>query len=350
MNDAAKFAEAAELQRAGRIAEAAALYEDIAARVATVNLARNLGACLLELGRFEEAAHWLGLAHQRLPDDAGVELSLAEALLGAGRWREGWPHFEARIRAHPSETSRFAGAAPEWRGEPLAGRDIVVVHEQGLGDQIMFARFAPLLKARGAGRVTLSCHAALGRLFATLPGVDEVIGLAPGEQAKLPDDVLWVRSLSLAGRLDITPGTVPGAPYLHAAPRPAAGRIGVVPAGNPKNARDPHRSIRGPAADALRALPGAVDLDPAATGARDLQDTAEIVAGLDLVVSVDTGPAHLAGALGKPVWLLLPDVGQDWRWMRGRADTPWYPSARLFRQPRAGDWGAVVEEVRRALP
>ncbi|MGA0607896.1 glycosyltransferase family 9 protein [Phenylobacterium sp. VNQ135] len=347
MDDAARFAEAVALQQAGRLAEAAALYEDIAARVATLNLARNLGACLLELGRFDAAAHWLGLAHQRLPDDAGIELSLAEALLGAGRYAEGWPHFEARVRAHPSETSRFSGSAPEWRGEPLAGRDVVVVHEQGLGDQIMFARFAPLLKARGAGRVTLSCHAALAPVFAGLAGVDEVIGLAPGDQARLPDDVAWVRCMSLAGRLGMTPDTLPGEPYLHAAPRPVDARIGVAVAGNPKNARDAHRSMRGAAAEALLALPDAISLEPADAG--PLPQTAEIIAGLDLVVSVDTALAHLAGALGKPVWVLLSDVGQDWRWMRGRDDSPWYPSARLFRQPRGGDWDAVVADVRRAL-
>jgi ADP-heptose:LPS heptosyltransferase len=119
--------------------------------------------------------------------------------------------------------------------------------------------------------------------------------------------------------------------------------------GNPGHANDAHRSLPDDFGRELLALPGAVDLDPSSTGARDFQDTAEIVAGLDLVISVDTSVAHLAGAMGKPVWILLPAVSVDWRWMSARADTPWYPSARLFRATEAGGWRAVMDEVGAAM-
>lgn len=344
-----KFEEAVALHRAGRLPEAAAAYRDVARGVLTVNLAQNLGACLQAQGRLAEAERWLRLALQNRPDDPALELSLAETLLAQGRYAEGWPLFEARAKVFPGATTRLAGTSPEWRGEPLAGRTIVVVQEQGLGDQIMFARFAPLLKARGAGRVVVCCQAPLARLFTSLAGLDEVIGIGGGEAVTLTRPFTWVRCMSLAERFGATVETVPAAPYLSAPARPAAGRIGVVVSGNRQNPAAPHRDLSPDAAATMLALPGALDLDPRATGARDLQDTAEIVAGLELVVSVDTAPAHLAGALGKPVWVLLPHYWTDWRWMRERSDSPWYPSARLFRQPAPGAWGDVVEAVRQAL-
>ncbi|MBL8556316.1 MAG: hypothetical protein JNL41_18725, partial [Phenylobacterium sp.] len=143
--------------------------------------------------------------------------------------------------------------------------------------------------------------------------------------------------------------TLPSAPYLRAATRPAGGRIGVATRGNPGHSNDAHRSLPADVAAELLALPGAMSLEPEATGAKDFAETAAIVAGLDLVIAVDTAVAHLAGALGRPAWILLPRIFTDWRWMEGRADSPWYPTARLFRQASPGDWSAVLAEVRRTL-
>jgi hypothetical protein len=209
----------------------------------------------------------------------------------------------------------------------------------------MYARFAPILKARGAD-VTLLSLPSLSRLFAASLGVAV---FAMSGKVEVPDPDLWVLTASLPARFGVTPGTVPAAPYLAAEPRAAGGRIGVMARGNPRHPFDATRSLPPPEAERLLALPGAVDLSPAATGAADFLDTARVVSGLDLVVTVDTSVAHLAGALGTPVWILLPVEGCDWRWMDRREDSPWYPSARLIRQPRPGDWRTVLDTVEREL-
>jgi hypothetical protein len=161
-------------------------------------------------------------------------------------------------------------------------------------------------------------------------------------------------TMSLAWRIGVTAQTVPGAAYLRATtPWPDLGdgfRIGIVARGSPANAQDARRSLPPEMEARLRALPGrVVGLDPAETGASDFADTAAIVAQLDLVISVDTAVAHLAGAMGKPCWTLLPKAGTDWRWLRERTDTPWYPAMRLYRQEADGDWGEVLDRVARDL-
>lgn len=343
------FERAVALHRDGKLAEAAVAYEAAAGERLTVNLAENLGLCLLGLGQLREAERWLRLALRHRPENATTELALAETLLSAGRYAEGWRHFEARARAFPSATTRLTGSSPEWMGEPLNGRTIVIVQEQGLGDQIMFARFAPLMKSQGAGRVVLCCQAPLARLFRTLGGVDEVIGLGGGEVVTLPHPFVWVRCMSLAGRLGVTPDNVPSAPYLSAPPRSVRPRIGVFTSGNPENPADGNRSLDEASARRLHGLAGAMSLDPAKTGARDLLDTAEIIAGLDLVLSVDTAVAHLAGAMGKPTWVLLPALSVDWRWQAAVETSPWYPSVRLARQLSPGDWSPAVDAMLAAI-
>ncbi|CAN5886582.1 hypothetical protein BH11PSE1_BH11PSE1_11340 [soil metagenome] len=147
-----------------------------------------------------------------------------------------------------------------------------------------------------------------------------------------------------------SPEQIPPTPYLTARPRRGASkggaRIGVVTSGSPAHANDANRSLdQKSALQLLSALGDSLSLDPMSTGARDMADTAEIIAGLELVITVDTSVAHLAGALGKPCWVMLPAVGVDWRWMRDRSDSPWYASLRLFRQAKPGDWSAVIDAI-----
>jgi hypothetical protein len=271
--------------------------------------------------------------------------ALAVLLLSLGRYPEGFALLEARHRlpAYPKPDLPY----PEWTGGPVAGRRILIWPEQGMGDQIQFARFAPVLRDMGA-EVTLICWPPLARLLAGSLSV-EVLGAA-GEVA-LPDPDGWVMACSVAGRLGVTPATLPNAPYLRAVsawdrPLPPGFKVGLMTAGNPLYANDPDRSLPEAAAAGLRRLPAQiVDLRPSETGAADFADTAALIEQLDLVVTVDTAVAHLAGAMGKPCWVLLPARGLDWRWMRGRRDSPWYPSVRLYRQATPGDWGPALAEL-----
>lgn len=288
----------------------------------------------------------LALAPQAMP----TARLLANLLLSQGRYAEGFALFEAR---HALEALRKPDLPyPEWRGEPVSGRRILIWPEQGFGDQIQFARFAPILRDQGAD-VTLVCWPPLARLFADSLGVRVI---AARGAIELPDPDAWVMTCSLAGRMGVTPQTVPAEPYLRAArawahPLPAGFRVGVMTSGSPTNRNDRNRSLDPAAAARLRGLPAQiVELDPAATGATDFADTAALIADLDLVISVDTAVAHLAGAMGKPCWVLLPSLGLDWRWMRARPDSPWYPTMRLYRQTTAGDWGQVLEAIAADLP
>jgi len=293
-------------------------------------------------GRLREAEAALRAALALAPDNAKTRHALGIVLLSQGRYAEGWPLYDARHQVPELGLLKPGLPYPEWRGEPLAGKRLLIFPEQGFGDQIMFARFAPLLRDRGA-KVTLICNLLLARLFEGL-GV-EVIAASGAVEFADPD--YWVMSGSVAGRAVAGPQEVPAEPYLFATPSAPGGGVGVVTQGNPKHANDANRSLFGRDAERLLALPSARSLALADTGAQDFADTAAIVAGLDLVVTVDTSVAHLAGAMGKPVWILIPSLMTDWRWMEGRTDSPWYPTARLYRQARPGDWSEVLDRVER---
>jgi hypothetical protein len=273
------------------------------------------------------------------PNRPALRYELSRALIAQGKFAEGWPLFEAREtrRASAAHTLPF----PEWQGEPLAGKRLLVWREQGFGDQIQMARFLPRL---GAQTIVYAGLPQLERLFQQLPLDYAVVGSGGNT---LPACHYWTLPFSLPTRLGLAPETIPTAPYLAGRPRATGGRIGLAWRGNAQP--DPSRSLSPEAAARLQALPGAVSLHPEESGAVDFQDTADLVAGLDLVISVDTSVAHLAGAMGKPVWLLLPALREDFRWMTGGTRSPWYPSMRLFRQPQAGDWDSVVNEVLGAL-
>lgn len=331
-----QFQQANAAFAAGRWSEAEQAYRALVG-VHPLGAWNNLGGLYAALGRDEAAVAAYEAAARAEPAALGPKYGLAQVHLRNGRFEAGWRLYEARRGLPglnvPAPRLRF----PEWRGEDLRGRRLLVIREQGLGDQIQFARFLPDLAARGA-ETTFLCDAALAPLAEGL--ADRIVPGAEG--AAYPAADLWVLQMSLPLRLGLTLEGLGGAPYLTA---PARGRggIGIKAEGSPAHPHDRHRSLPPAAAERLRAL--GQDLDPRATGARDLAETAAIVAGLDLVITVDTAIAHLAGALGVPVWILLGAVHADWRWLRDRDDSPWYASAKLYRQATPGDWAAVLDRV-----
>lgn len=255
----------------------------------------------------------------------------AMVLLAQGRLSEGWPLYDHRRER--AWLLRQNLTVPEWRGENLAGKRLLVWREQGFGDQILAARYLP---HTGAAHVTYAGPPELQRLLSPL--VDRYEPVA--NSLKLAAFDYWTQPLSLPGLISDRPTT----PYISVPGHTQAGRFGVM--ANTSN--DPRRSLSPDLADALLAQPGALNLEPNCTGARDFYDTARLIAGLDLVVSVDTAVAHLAGAMGKPLWVMLLAQGLDWQWPRHDASL-WYSTARGFSQPTPGDWGSVVAEVTRAL-
>ncbi|MGH7079509.1 MAG: tetratricopeptide repeat protein [Acetobacteraceae bacterium] len=324
----------------------------------------NCGNALAALGRCAEAEGHYRRALQIAPDEAEIHYNLGLALLLDGRFREGWAEYEWRSRRRGARTRSLP--APLWSGEPLGGRVLLVHAEQGFGDTIQFCRFIPLL---GGDRVVLEVPRPLARLVASLPGIESVI--ASGDP--LPPFDLHCPMLSLPHRIGTTLETIPrSVPYLFAAPGSAAIwhrrlggarklKIGLAWAGNPEYPADRRRSIEPTLLKALLETQGAsfISLQPGAPPAgmsvlafpdeiRDFADTAALIAALDLVISVDTAAVHLAGALGKPVWL-LNRFDTCWRWLRERTDSPWYPTLRQFRQSQPGDWRGVMEAVEAAL-
>lgn len=355
----------------------------------------QLGMLLACVQREQEAEQCYRHALTLDPAHARTRFNLSYILLRQGRLREGWPLLDARWEFE--QLPQFFDC-PRWQGESLQGKALAIGVEAGQGDMIQFCRYTALLKARGAARIGVVCHPALQQLFTSLPGVDQVFRF---DQPVPPGGWdYWTLPMSLPGlldtRLDIIPAPIP---YLAADPAQAAHwravlqaadpgtaaaplRVGLAWKGNPDFENDADRSLpslavlaplarlshaagataavqfislqKGPGQHEAdeQAAAGADGLRPLPLGAqlRDFADTAALIVNLDLVISVDSAVAHLAGALGKPCWLLLPHYRCDWRWLTQRDDTPWYPgSTRLFRQAAAGDWAPVIEAVAAAL-
>jgi hypothetical protein len=269
------------------------------------------------------------------PDNAPVKANLGLLLLSVGRYAEGWPLYEARRMLGGPDIPPPAGT-PLWQGEPVDGKSLLIWPEQGFGDEIQMARFAPVLRDAGA-RVTLACSPLLLRLFRSLK-----VNVA-SNAARPPKTSLCVMAMSLPGLLGATLETLPQPPYLRAPQGPKRGGVGFVWRGNPEHPNDAARSL--PSPDVLDPLREVCDLVDLQTPVGDFADAATRIQGLDLVITVDTAMAHLAGALGVPCWVMLPAHWTDWRWMRGRADCAWYPSLRLYRQAVAGEWGPVVARM-----
>lgn len=253
-----------------------------------------------------------------------------------GRYRDGFREFEARFHRQAAPPRKLP--YPEWDG-PIAGRSILVWGEQGIGDEIQTVRFVRRLKELGASRVTLACWPQSVRAFQDV-GADEVIS-RHGDIA-VPKHDCWTLLWSLPYRLGLDLPDITGAPYLTAEPRQRGG-IGLVERGRAGNPRDAERSI--PEGLLQAAVPQGQLLQPEG----DVYDSLCRLAGLDLLITVDTSWAHMAGAMGVPCWVLLPYRELDWRWLRERSDSPWYNSLRLYRQPSPGDWPSVIERVKADL-
>jgi tetratricopeptide (TPR) repeat protein len=357
------------LQRQGRPDEALACFgRAVAAVPGFVEAWYNQGVVLRDLGRDAEAEASFRRAVELAPDHADARSDLGLVELRRGAWEAGWRDYEWRWRARRFSDRLDPREQPQWRGETeIRGRRLRLRAEQGLGDTLQFCRYAPLAQGLGA-EIELAVQPGLVPLLA---GQFDGIAVVDQRAAPSPAD-LHCPLMSLPLALGLA-GPEAGAPYLAADPARRAAwparvradgalRVGLVWAGNPAHGNDRNRSIPVAAFGALCAIPGlrcyavqkqvsdeergwlaASGVDAFGDGLTDFAETAALLAELDLVISVDTAVAHLAGALGRPVWILLPAVA-DWRWGVGRTDTPWYPTARLFRQGGAG-WAPVLQEV-----
>ena len=330
----------------------------------------KLSSVLKELGKMPEAEALLRDALRRQPADPVLLYNLSLLLLLTGRNDEAWPAWEQRFgaRAVPSRGLPH----PQWGGEPLAGRTLLVHAEQGLGDTLQFCRYLAALAAAG-GKVLFEAPPRLRRLLSTLPAAPPM--LVPGEPT--PPIDLVCPLMSLPAR---TGAAIPATgPYLAAEPDrvarwrdrlgPHGFKVGIAWQGNPGRTEDRGRSIRLREFAPLAAVPGvrlislqkndgvdqledAVPLETLGpdfdAGPDGFLDTAAAMMSLDLVIASDTSVPHLAGALGRPVWVALRLV-PDWRWLLGREDSPWYPTMRLFRQTAREEWGPVFAAMATAL-
>lgn len=364
---------------AGRDEAAEQLYaRALALRPAYAEGWRNLGCAELERERFAVAKARFRRATLADPTNHAAGKNLGMTALLLGDYAAGWPAYEARLADAKNFPRRFN--LPQWTGEPLNGRRIVLHAEQGFGDFLQFVRYAPLA-VRAGGRVTLETPQPLATLMRSLPLADAMTIVERG--APLPACDLQCPIMSLPHAFKTTAADIPAdIPYLAADPAAAARwaerlgprkpderlRVGFIWAGSATFEKDALRSPRLAAlrpvldtpgvrfialqkGDGRRDLAGA-DLPPSFTDVgdalNDFADTAAVMANLDLVISSCTGPAHLAAAMGIPTWIIVPRV-PDWRWLLEREDSPWYPSVRLFRQARAGEWAETAARVAAAL-
>jgi tetratricopeptide (TPR) repeat protein len=347
-------------------------------------LHHNASYAFNTLGKFDPMRVHTIEAAELLPDNPRMQFNLAATQLRLGDFERGWKQYRWH-EALPENHDLVRPGYPEWQGEPVAGCRFLLVGEQGLGDQLQFLRLADWLHRQGAS-VDVWVEAPLGELARNAAGVHAAWTTVPPG----PYDY-WCRMLRMPEHMKLEPSMLPLAmPYLTAAPDDARRwqkrldaidaiddadrsatrrkRIGLVWAGNPAYGLDRFRSIplerfriileqpgvkwfsvqMGRAGEEAAALPGEIGMHMLGPEIVNFTDTLAIFNALDLVITVDTAVAHLAGAAGRPVWILLPTC-TDWRWMIERTDSPWYPSARLFRQRELGRWEPVLEEVRGAL-
>jgi tetratricopeptide (TPR) repeat protein len=361
------------LYEKGEIAEAVKCYRKAMELKEDLDTAHcNLGITLHQQGYFDEALLSYRKALLINPELADAHLNMSYILLSRCNFKDGWKEFEWRWKTGEFISQQRALPKPAWDGSDIAGKTILLTSEQGFGDVIQFVRYAPLLAGRGA-KVIVECLKEMNSLLQTVEGIHQII--VKGKT--LPDFDIHCPLLSLPYLFNTTPETIPAnIPYLHAGndllqiwrekfqPNNDKHRIGIAWAGNPRHSNDRNRSCQPEIflpltenkavslfslqkdsytvqSDNVIKKMGMIDYT---NEINDFSDTAAFIMNLDLVISVDTAVAHLAGALGKPVWLLLPFV-PDWRWMLDREDSPWYPTMKLFRQPQPCDWGSIIHLI-----
>jgi len=368
------------LQAQGKLDEAVASFrEAIRCRPGYAQAHSDLGAALHRLGKVHEALACFQEAVRYNPDHVDAHHNQALLWLLLGNLEQGWAEYEWRWRTRdfyewlwqPRDFARRHFPQPAWDGGPLDGRTILLQTEQGLGDTFQFIRYASLVHERG-GRAIIEGCPELRSLVGTCPGVERVLGA----DEPLPAFDVHAYLLSLPRLFGTTLATVPAkVPYLTADPALVAHwrqelstfrgfKIGIVWQGSKVNKQDLVRSVtlaefaplaglegvhlfslqKGAGTEQLSMLANRFAVTDLASLLETFMDTAAILMNLDLVIAVDTAVAHLAGALGVPVWVALPFT-PDWRWLLGRADSPWYPTARLFRQIRSGDWPTVFTNM-----
>lgn len=363
------------LMALGRFSDAADSFSRAATLLPSSPVPLTTRATALQaMGKVVEAEAGCRKALSIAPDFAAAHWNLALNLLLQGNYPEGWREYEWRW-LKPDFTSPLRHAeVPLWDGSPLHGRTILLHAEQGFGDAIQFVRYAPLV-ARLGGNVVLECHPQLVSLFQGINGLTSVVAF--GEQ--IPACDCQAPLLTLPRIFGTTLGNIPECLYLSSSAERLAKwqqstslysgpRIGIVWAGSSIHPNDNFRSLplaflsslaefseikffslqMGDAKHQLKQSPLAERVIDLTDQIYDFADTAALIEQLDLIISIDTSVAHLAGTLGRPVWLLLP-YAPDWRWLLERSDTPWYPSMRIFRQIQPGDWSGVIARVHTAL-
>ncbi|MEO1520973.1 MAG: tetratricopeptide repeat protein [Cyanobacteria bacterium J06633_2] len=362
------------LRSLDRLDDAVVAYQQ--ARVLMPNDAKvhnNLGLVLHDQGDINGAIACYRRSIQQEPDYPDAHLNLGISLLKAGDWIAGFKEYEWRWKVTGQDFKPLRSVAqPVWHGQDLPEQTLLIHAEQGLGDTLQFIRFVSLIEKR-VHRIIVECQAPLKRLLEAMPSIDQVI--VSGDE--IPPFDVHVPLMSLPYLLSISPANLPPqVPYLHALagtnenPLLTAStddlKVGIVWAGSPTHRNNRHRSCPFQSFERLLTVPGIrvyslqkgageADLDSSDAAMTnlsahldDMADTAAAIAQLDVVITVDTSVAHLAGALGKPVWIVL-GFAYDWRWLSDRSDSPWYPTARLFHQSNPGDWDGVFDQVIQAL-
>ncbi|NIE65678.1 tetratricopeptide repeat protein [Burkholderia sp. Ax-1719] len=364
-----------------RYEEAIPLYQQaIMLKPDAAGAVNNLAFAYTALARYDEAEAHYRRALEMNPGLPESQFQLGMLLLRRGEYDTGWPLFENRKFTATAKANYRKLPCAEWHGESLAGKRLLIAREQGVGDQIQFVRYAGAMAAMGA-QVDAWVAPELASLVATVPGVARVLDAAPSDEAIAANYDYWCDVMSLPLKFPGQP-IYATTPYMYADAAQSAAwrarvatlsggarrRIGLVWAGNPRHHFDAFRSVplttllplaalegnawfaiqKGPGATQLPDVAGRWPLHAVGDELHDFAGTAALIENLDLVITVDTSVAHLVGALGKPVWVLLA-AQPDWRWGAGREDSVWYPSARVFRQTTLGDWSGVVAALQAAL-
>ena len=359
---------ALEAKKTGQLQKARLLFEKILTHDPEhVESNSNLGNVLLALGKTGQAIEVHSTALQLAPDSSQVIFNRSLALLKSGNYQTGWAGYEHRINLPHYNVFRSRLKQPVWRGEPLAGKTLLIWAEQGFGDTIQFCRYLQLIERHG-GRVLFECPPELGSLLKTIDGIEVL------ERSEHPPrhDVQCAL-LSLPGVFNTTVETIPApasfnleqAQQLLQGDNDSKLKIGLAWRGSRRNHTPEPREIPAPFLPELTRTNSAQfyslqleqienetaftsDLIWANESLTDFRATAQLIQQLDLVITIDTSVAHLAGTLGKPTWLMLP-YGSEWRWLENRDDSPWYPSMRLFRQTKPDNWVEVLSNVKAAI-